>query len=75
MKKERAETRALFPEKEKPLADEAIQDNRKTLLKQLHALDSDKDVIAPFGISTAKKKSRHRRVMSARTSHVDQIIT
>ena len=49
-------------------------------MKQLKALDSDKDLIAPFGFAKPKgKKPHHRRVMSARTntssSHVDEIIT
>ena len=86
MKRERAEQQALFPSKKRPIAVEKVQENRKKLVKHLKGLDCERDVMATLGIPDAKQtRSRHRRVLSARTGGgqvasqkkhlVDQIIT
>ena len=86
MKRERAEHQALFPSNKRPIGDEKLQENRNRLVKHLKGLDCERDVMATLGVPDAKQaRSRHRRVLSARTGvgqvasqkkhMVDQIIT
>ena len=74
MRRERDEQQALFPSNKKPIAEEIVQENRKKLVKHLKGLDCERDVMATLGIPDAKQaRSRHRRVLSARTGGGRQV--